>query len=75
MLQRLTLLKDLLGIFLHRRHAMALLARIHASNLRADDRDLVHRLLRPMLRRPEERGHKPWARVVPAAQRDPRDPA
>jgi len=76
MLQRLALLKDLLGVFLNRRHAMALLARIHASNLSADDRDFVRRILRAMLRLPEERGHKPSAlREVPAARCDQRDPA
>ncbi len=46
MLQRLKLLKDLLGLYLSRRQAMALLERIQASNLSDDDRNRVNQILR-----------------------------
>jgi hypothetical protein len=42
MLQRLKLLKDLLGLYLSRGQAMALLERVQASNLSDDDRMEKH---------------------------------
>ena len=66
MLQRLKLLKDLLGVSLHRRQGMAWLARIHASNFSEADRALVTRILCPMLRLPDNREHQPSAPDVPA---------
>jgi len=54
MLQRLKLLKDLLGLYLSRRQAMALLKRVQASNLSDDDRNRVSHILRAMLRLPDE---------------------
>jgi hypothetical protein len=54
MLQRLKLLKDLLGLYLSRRQAMALLARVQASNLSEDDCNRVSHILRAMLRLPDE---------------------
>jgi hypothetical protein len=65
MLQRLKLLKDLLGLYLSRRQAMALLARVHASNLSEDDRNHVSHILRAMLRRPEESLREPSSLEAP----------
>jgi len=78
MFQRLKLLKDFLGVALNRRHGMALLERVQASNLRDDDRALVTRIMRATLRLPDERVHEPSAPgasapSVPAAHRRQRD--
>jgi hypothetical protein len=54
MFRRLKLLKDLLGLYLSRRQAMALLERVQASNLSDDDRNRVSHILRAMLRLPDE---------------------
>ena len=56
MWQRLKLLKDLLGVYLNRRHGMAFLERVQASNLGEADRDLVTRILRAALRLPDAPG-------------------
>lgn len=78
MLQRLKLLKDLLGVALNRRHGRAFLERVQASNLRDEDRDLVTRLIRATLRLPEDHVHEPSspevsAPSVHAARRGRRD--
>lgn len=67
MVQRLKLLKDALSVFLNRRHGMALLERVHASNLSVEDRALVRRILRAMLRLSEDRGHALSSSEAPAA--------
>jgi len=59
MFQRLKLLKDVLGLYLNRQKGMALLERVDASDLSDDDRTRVSRILRTMLRLPDEPGHKP----------------
>ena len=56
MLQRLKLLKDLLGLYLNRRQAMALLERVQASSLSENDRALVTRIMRVMLKLPDTPG-------------------
>ena len=66
MFQRLKLLKDFLGIYLNRRQGMAFLERIQASNLSADDRDLVSRIIRATLKLPDDRGHEPSSPDAPA---------
>ena len=68
MLQRLKLLKDLLGLYLSRRQAMALLERVQASNLSDDDRNRVSHILRAMLRLPDESVQEPSAREAPFPQ-------
>ncbi len=52
MLQRLKLLKDLLGVYLNRQQGLALLERVHASNLSDADRALVTRIMRATLKLP-----------------------
>jgi hypothetical protein len=54
LLQRLKLLKDLLGLYLNRRQAKELLEQVQASTLSADARDRVSEILRFMLRLPDE---------------------
>jgi hypothetical protein len=53
MFQRLKLLKDLFGLYLSRRQAMALLECVEASNLSDDARKRVIHILRAMLRLPD----------------------
>ena len=59
MLQRLKLLKDLLGVYLNRQQGLALLERVHASDLSDADRDRVSRIMRIMLQLPADPGHEP----------------
>ena len=59
MCQRLKLLKDLLGLYLNRRQAKALLEQVQASNLSDDARDRVSQILRFMLRLPDESLQEP----------------
>jgi hypothetical protein len=68
MLQRLKHLKDLLGLYLSRRQAMALLERVQASNLSDDDRNRVSHILRAMLRLPDESVQKPSSLEAPFPQ-------
>jgi hypothetical protein len=68
MLQRLKRLKDLLGLYLSRRQAMALLERVQASNLSNDDRNRVSHSLRAMLRLPDESVQGPTSREAPLPQ-------
>ena len=68
MLQRLKLLKDLLGLYLSRRQAMALLERVQASNLSDADRNRVSHILRAMLRLPDESVQEPSSRAAPLPQ-------
>jgi hypothetical protein len=67
-LQRLKLLKDLLGLYLSRRQAMALLERVQASNLSDDDRNRVSQILRAMLRLPDKSVQEPSALEAPFSQ-------
>ena len=68
MLQRLKLLKDLLDLYLSRRQAIALLERVQASNLSADDRNRVSHILRAMLRLPDESVQEPSSLKAPLPQ-------
>jgi hypothetical protein len=68
MLQRLKLLKDLLGLYLSRRQAMALLERVQASNLSDDDRNRVSHILRAMLRLPDASVQEPSSLEAPLPQ-------
>jgi len=68
MLQRLKLLKDLLGLYLSRRQAMALLERIQASNLSDHDRNRVNQILRAMLRLPDASLQEPSSLEAPLPQ-------
>lgn len=54
MFQRLKFLKGLLGLYLNRRQAKALLEQVQASNLSDDARDRVSQILRFMLRLPDD---------------------
>jgi hypothetical protein len=58
MLQRLKLLKDLLGVYLNPHQGMALLERVHASNLSDADRDRVTHIIRTILKLPDDSGHE-----------------
>jgi hypothetical protein len=69
MFQRLKLLKDLLGLYLNRRQAKALLKQVQASNLSTDDRDRVSQILRFMLRLPEESLPEPSSPAPPVPDR------
>ena len=68
MWQRLKRLTDLLGLSLSRRQAMALLARIQASNLSDDERNRVNHILRAMLRLPEASLQEPSSLEAPFPQ-------
>jgi hypothetical protein len=68
MFKRLKLLKDLLGLYLSRRQAMALLERVQASNLSEDDRNRVSHILRAMLRLPEASLPEPSSLEAPFSQ-------
>ena len=59
MFQRLKLLKDVLGLYLNRQQGMALLERVAASDLSDADRARVSRIIRTMLRLPDEPGQEP----------------
>jgi hypothetical protein len=59
MFRRLKLLKDVLGLSLNRQKGMALLERIHASDLSDEDRARVSRIMRTILRLPDEPGQEP----------------
>ncbi len=66
MLQRLKLLKDLLGIYLSRQQGMAFLERVQASNLSDADRALVTRIIRATLQLPDAPRPEPSAPEAPA---------
>jgi hypothetical protein len=68
MFQRLKLLKDLLGLYLSRRQAMALLECVEASNLSDDDRKRVSHILRAMLRLPDASLQEPFSLEAPLAR-------
>jgi hypothetical protein len=59
MLQRLKLLKEVFALYLNRQKGMALLERVASSNLSAEDRTRVRRILRTMLKLPDEPGKQP----------------
>ena len=65
MLQRLKLFKDLVGLYLNRRQAKALLEQVQASNFSDDDRDRVRHILRFMLRLPDESLQEPSSPAIP----------
>lgn len=67
MWQQLRLLTVFLGVFLHRRHGRALLARVQTSNLDDADRDFVTRILRVTLRLPDALGREQSGPDAPAA--------
>jgi hypothetical protein len=59
MCQRLKLLKDVLGLYLNQQKGMALLERVQTSDLRDEDRARVSRIIRTMLKLPEDPGQEP----------------
>jgi len=59
MFQRLKVLKDVLSLYLHRPAGLALLERVHASDLSDADRDHVSRIMRTMLKLPAGPVHEP----------------
>jgi hypothetical protein len=71
MFPRLKQLKDILGLYLNRHKGMALLARIQASDLSAEDRTRLSRIMRTMLKLPEEPGQESEASdpCTPASRR------
>jgi hypothetical protein len=54
MFQRLKALKTLLGLYLNRRQAKALLEQVQVSDLNDEARDRISQILRFMLRLPED---------------------
>jgi hypothetical protein len=54
MLQQLKALKNLLGLYLNRRQAKALLEQVQASDLSDEARDRISHILRCMLRLPKD---------------------
>jgi hypothetical protein len=58
MLQRLKLLKGVLGLYLNRQKGMALLERVQASDLSDEDRARVSRILRTLLKLPDALGQE-----------------
>ena len=69
MLQRLKLLKDVFGLYLNRHKGMALLERVESSDLSAEDRARVSRILRTMLKLPNEPGKQPSVPEATASRR------
>jgi hypothetical protein len=65
MFQWLKLLKGLLGLYLNRRQAKALLEQVQASNLSDDARDHLSQILRFMLRLPDDSCPEPSSPVLP----------
>jgi hypothetical protein len=65
MLQRLKLLKDLLGVYLNRQQGMAFLERVQASNLSDADRTLVTRIIRATLKLPDAPEQEPSSPEAP----------
>jgi hypothetical protein len=59
MFRWLKLLKDVLGLSLKRQKGMALLERIHGSDLSDEDRARISRIMRTMLRLPDKLGQEP----------------
>jgi hypothetical protein len=66
MLHWLKLLKAFLSVYLNRQQGLALLERVHASNLSDADRALVIRLIRATLKLPAASGQEPSAPEAPA---------
>jgi hypothetical protein len=58
MIQRLKLLKDVLGLYLNRQKGIALLERVQASDLSDDDRARVSHIMRTMLKLPDAPGQE-----------------
>lgn len=58
MFQRLKLLKDVLGLYLNRQKGMALLEHVQASDLSDEDRARVSRIMRTMLKLPDDPGQE-----------------
>jgi hypothetical protein len=65
MFQRLKVLKDVLSLYLTRQTGLALLERVHASDLRDDDRDLVSHIIRATLKLPDDPVPAPSAPAAP----------
>ena len=65
MLQRLKLLKDLLGVYLNWQQGLALLERVQASSLGDADRALVTRIMRATLKLPDAPGQEPSSPEAP----------
>jgi hypothetical protein len=65
MVQRLTLLKAFLGVYLNRQHGMALLERVQASHVSDEDRARVTRIIRATLKLPDACGQEPSAPEAP----------
>ena len=59
MIQRLKLLKDVFGLYLNWQKGMALLERVQASDLSDEDRTRVSRIMRTMLKFPDNPGQEP----------------
>lgn len=58
MFQRLKRLKDVLGLYLNRQKGRALLERVQSSDLSAEDRAHVSRIMRTMLKLPADPGQE-----------------
>ena len=71
MLHWLKLLKAFLSVYLNRQQGLALLERVHASNLSDADRALVTRIMRAALQLPEAPGHEPSSPEAPAPTAHP----
>ena len=69
MLQQLKLLKDVFGLSLNQQKGMALLERVESSDLSAEDRARVSRILRTMLKLPDEPGKQPSSPEAAALRR------
>jgi hypothetical protein len=59
MFQRLKRLKNVLGLSLNRHKGRALLERVQASDLSDEDRARVSRIMRTMLKLPDDPGQEP----------------
>ena len=59
MIQRFKRLKDVLGLSLNRQRGLALLERVEASDLSAEDRARVNHIMRTILKLPDDPGQEP----------------
>lgn len=69
MLQRLKLLKEAFSLYLNRQKGIALLERVASSDLSAEDRARVSRILRTMLKLPDKPGKQPSSPEAAASRR------
>ena len=67
MIQRCKRRKDVLGLSLNRQRGLALLERVEASDLSAEDRARVNHIMRTILTLPDDPGQEPSSPAASAS--------